>query len=109
MLKHIWPWIVSAIALQASVMLYMENSMLRRQNALCRDAGEILRDEVEDLNATVTRLASERDSQATKAYVLGAVQAMNQPEKLGELWHDGYSRGLGQAMYVSEVKEHNKE
>lgn len=106
--KQIWPWIVSAIALQASAILYMENAMLRRQNALCHDAGEILRDEVEELNATVTRMVYEKDSQSVKSYVLGAVQAISDPKKFGDVWHDGYNRGLGQSTYVSD-NGHKKE
>ena len=95
-------WIIAAIVAQAAVVLYIENSVLRRENNICKETADILRDQVSELNSAVSRLTSERDYVATRSFVLGATQAISQPEKFGEIWHDGYNRGLGQTAYVSE-------
>jgi hypothetical protein len=95
-------WIVAAVAAQATVILYIENSILRRENSICRETGDLLRDQMSELNSTVSRLTSERDYVSTRSFVLGATQAIAQPERFGEIWHDGYNRGLGQVSYASE-------
>jgi hypothetical protein len=100
--KSFIPWVIAVVAAQASMILYLENSSLKIENRLCQSAGDLLRDEVSDLNSTISRLTSEKEYVSTRSYVLGATQAMNEPKKFGELWHDGYSRGLSQTQYVSE-------
>lgn len=105
MQKNMIPWILAVVSIQASMILYLENSYLRKENRICHSAGSLLRDQIMELNSSVSRLMSERDYVATKNYVLGATQALNEPQKFGELWHDGYDRGLNQTQYVSEHDE----
>jgi len=106
MKERLTPWIFTAMAVQASMILYLENSYLRKENRICHSAGNLLRDQISELNSSVSRLSLERDYVATKNYVLGATQALNNPERFSDLWHDGYNRGLDQTQYA---KEHNEE
>lgn len=96
------PLVVSAFFAQASMILYYENSYLRRENGIHRSAADILRDQVSELNASVSRLVSEKQYVATRGYVLGATQAVHEPRKFGEIWHDGYNKGLNQVKYAAE-------
>lgn len=107
--KSFAPWIIAIVSAQAAMFLYMENSVLRRENVICHDSSDLLRDQISELNVAVSRLTTERDFVATKNFVLGATQAIAQPQRFSDIWHDGYNRGLGQTMYASEIGLGNKE
>lgn len=99
---RLFPWILAIMAVQGCMILYLENSYLKKENRICHSAGDLLRDQVSELNMTVYRLTNEKDYVSTKSYILGATQALNEPKKFNELWHDGYTRGLNQTQYVKE-------
>lgn len=96
------PWIFTIMLAQASLVLYVENSWLRKETRLHGAAEDILRDQISDLESTVSRLVSERDFVATQNYVSGAVRAMSEPDRFGEVWHDGYNKGLEQSRYTND-------
>ena len=102
---NLFSWISAAILAQATVFLYMENSILRRENAISHDSADLLRDQISELNAAVYKLTTEREYIATKNFVLGATQAIEEPRKFSEIWHDGYNRGLRQTAYALEINK----
>jgi hypothetical protein len=100
--RSVVPWIVAVVAVQASMILYLENSYLRKENRICNSAGNLLRDQVSELNSALSRITLERDYVANRNYVLGATQALKEPQRFSELWHDGYNTGLDQVQYVKD-------
>lgn len=106
---NLFSWILTAVLGQTAVFLYMENSILRRENSISHDSADLLRDQISELNMAVSRLTTERDYIATKNFVLGATQAIADPKRFSDIWHDGYNRGLGQTAYASEIGLTNKE
>ena len=96
------PWVFTLMAAQISVILYMENSFLRKENRMHQNSQEILRDQINELNYETSRMISERDCIANRNYVLGAARAIVEPSKFDEIWHDGYNKGL---KYASDHQE----
>lgn len=98
-----WPFIPLALLLQVCVSQWSEIQSLRREVRLMGEARDIVRDQVDDLGAAVTTLTLERESLATRNFVMGVIEATKKPEYYDGVWHDGYNHGMQQThSYTSE-------
>lgn len=88
------PSIAALFLLQVCVTQWSEIKSLNRELRLLGEAKEIVDDQVRDLGMAVTTLTSERDSIATRSFVMGVIEATKKPEHYDGVWHDGYNQGL---------------
>jgi hypothetical protein len=91
------------LALQICVAQWSEIQSLRREVRLLGEAKDVVDDQVRELSMAVTTLTSERDSIATRNFVMGVVEATKKPEHYDGVWHDGYNHGMQQTRtYTTE-------
>ena len=101
------PWIITiatlVICAQIITSQYVEIASLRREMRIAETVRNISDDQIQELMYITMRLNSEKESSNTQQYVLGAVEAVKNPEKFNQIWHDGYNRGIATVQYAKET------
>jgi len=100
--------LVSLFSLQTAFFTYFENSVLRREIRLLERSRDLANDQINELFYTVDTLRSEKDSTATRQFVAGVIEAIQNKEYLTSVWHDGYDRGTSVISYTSQKEEKGK-
>jgi hypothetical protein len=90
------PIAASFLLCQVCVTQWSEIQSLRREVRLMGEAKDLVGDQVRELNMALATLVSERDSVATKNFVMGVVEATKKPGHYDGVWHDGYNQGMEQ-------------
>ena len=100
------PFVASLFLCQVCMTQWSEIQSLRREVRLMGEAKEVVDDQVRELSMAVATLTSERDSIATKNFVMGVVEATKKPDHYDGVWHDGYNQGMQQTRsYTTEERQ----
>lgn len=89
----------SFVAGQVLLHQWWEIQSLKREIRLLESAKEIVEDQVRELGMSVSSLVSERDSVATRHFVMGVLESARRPDYYGGVWHDGYDHGVQTHKY----------
>ena len=94
-----------ALLAQITVSQHNQIKFLQQEVKLLERENNIEKEEIRDLIYEISQKNAEIESSGIKHYVLGAVDAINKPDAVREIWHNGYDRGSSNQQYVDRYKE----
>lgn len=92
---------VSFVVGQVILHQWWEIHNLKREIRLLESAKDIVEDQCRELEMSVSVLTSERDSVATRHFVMGVLESSRRPEYYNGVWHDGYDHGMQTYKYTN--------
>lgn len=87
---------------QVIVSQHFEIRNLYQQQKISDEAQKLSDDQINELNYTVYRLTTEKESEATRQFILGVVEAIKNKDHYSAIWHEGYNAGGRVAEYATE-------
>jgi hypothetical protein len=82
------------LTLQICVAQWAEIQSLRREFRIMEESRSFTEEKNRGLCLMVSTLTAERESVATRNFILGVVKSMKNSERYEEVWQGGYEQGL---------------
>lgn len=89
---------------QVIVSQHFEIRNLYQQQRISDEAQKLSDDQINELNYMVYKLTTEKESEATRNFILGVVETIKSKDHYNAIWHDGYNAGGKVAEYATEHK-----